>query len=331
MAHRRKLVPWLLLVCLVVSLPASAQLRQIAIIDVPGHPGFDSMVFAGNCLVMAHTAASTVDVFDPAKRRLITRIQNMGEPRGLAVDDQGRKVFVANSAANTISVISVGDWNVIETIPLALSPEALLLSGNGATLYIANWHDSSISAMSVADHRLQTVALNSRPEDLALDREAKLLYVTLEDSNQVVALDPALQPVKKFPLNASMPTGLALDPRARRIFVAVRYAVLVLDSDDGHELGRIPAPAGADKLWFDDAGATLYAASHGGAVTVIRQQGSRYVAEQELDTKVRGHSIAFDPARGLAYVPGGFEGRSKLVILKRLQPAPPRTASANLR
>src|SRR5262249_41044941 len=157
-------------------------------------------------------------------------------------------------------------------------------------LYIANWHDNSITAMHVVGHRVRTVALNSRPEDMAWDADSRLLYVSLEDSNQVLALGPDLKTAKSFRLNASLPTGMAFDPRSRRLFVAVRYAVLVLDADDGREVGRIPAAAGSDKLWFDDAGGTLYAAAHGGVVTVIRQQGSRYVAEQELETKVRGHS-----------------------------------------
>ena len=43
---------------LVWTAAGGAQLRQIAIIDVPGHPGFDSLVYAGNYLVMAHTSAS---------------------------------------------------------------------------------------------------------------------------------------------------------------------------------------------------------------------------------------------------------------------------------
>ena len=308
-----------------------AQLRQIAIIDVPGHPGFDSLVFAGNQLVMAHTSASEVDIFDPAKRRIVARIPDLAEPRGLAADDQAGRVYVACSGNNSIAVISTRDWKVMETIPLAASPDSLLLAPGGETLYVSNWHDQSLSAVNTATHRAQTVALESRPEDMVIDAERKLLYVSLEDANQIVALDAALKPVKRFRLNGSLPTGLAFDARTRRLFVAVRYAVLVLDAEDGHEISRVPTNAGADKLWFDDSTATVYAASGGGAITMIRAQGSRYVAEQELNTAVRGHSVAFDPARGLAYVPGGFEGRSKLVILKRIENPPARNAAADLR
>src|SRR5436309_601098 len=109
---------------LVCTAAGGAQLRQIAIIDVPGHPGFDSMVFAGNYLVIAHTGASTVDVFDPAKRRIIARVDGLDSPRGIAADPKAGKVYVANAGNNTISVISTQDWKVSETIPLALSPDS---------------------------------------------------------------------------------------------------------------------------------------------------------------------------------------------------------------
>ena len=255
----------------------------------------------------------------------------MADPHGVAADTQAGKVYVANAGNNTISVISTQDWKVTGSIPLAYSPDSLLLAPDGATLFVANWHDASLSAINTATHRAQTIALNSRPEDMAYDPERKLLFVSLQDSGQVVGLDAGLQPVKHYRVAGSLPTGLAFDARARRLFVAVRYAVLVLDADDGHEVSRIPTNAGADKLWFDDSTATVYAASGGGAITMIHAQGGKYSAEQELNTSVRGHSVAFDPARGLAYVPGGFEGRSKLVILKRIETPPTRNAAADLR
>jgi hypothetical protein len=50
--------------------------------------------------------------------------------------------------------------------------------------------------------------------------------------------------------------------------------------------------------------------------------------DHELPTDVKGYSIAYDPAHKMLFLPGGREGRSKMVILspsgvesKRLQNA----------
>ena len=64
----RILIPILMLLA---SLTASAQLKQIAIIDLPGRPGFDSVAFANGHLVITHAAAGTVDIFNPVRRRLV--------------------------------------------------------------------------------------------------------------------------------------------------------------------------------------------------------------------------------------------------------------------
>ena len=82
-------------ILLIWNAAGAAQLRQIAILDVPGHPGFDAMAFAGPNLVIAHAGAGTVDIFDPAKRRLIAQVKGMADPHGIAVDEQGGRVFVA--------------------------------------------------------------------------------------------------------------------------------------------------------------------------------------------------------------------------------------------
>src|SRR3974377_2005818 len=63
-----------------LSHAALAQLRQIAMVDIPGRPGFDSMAFAGNYLVIAHRGANAVDIFDPRLRRLKTQITGIAAP-----------------------------------------------------------------------------------------------------------------------------------------------------------------------------------------------------------------------------------------------------------
>src|SRR5688572_662440 len=65
---------------------AAAQVRQIAILDVPGQPGFDSIAFFRGHLVMANRSEGTVEVFDAAKRRLVARVEGLKGPRGIAVD-----------------------------------------------------------------------------------------------------------------------------------------------------------------------------------------------------------------------------------------------------
>lgn len=323
------LVPVLTIIC--SSCPLTAQLRQVAIVDIPGRPGFDEVAFAGGKLVMTHAGANAVDIFDPVRRRLYARVNNMSQPRGIAVDDQGGRVYIANAGNETITVLSSQDWQVKANLKLTNSPDELLFVPETGMLYVSNWHGGSVSIIDPQEGKARTDTVGGRPEGMVFDPQTRHLLVSLEAQGIIAVLTPDLKPVTQFPLRGSQPTALALDAKGRRVFCSVRYAVLALDADSGAEVGRVTTGAGADKLWFDENSRTLYAASGGGTVTAIALDGNRYVAQQELATEVRGHALAFDAEHKLVYVPGGREGRSKLVILKRAGNSAPRTESASVR
>ena len=304
--------------------------RQVAIIDLPGSPGFDELAFAKGMLVMTHAGAGTVDIFDPAKRRLIAHVNNMGKPRGIAVDEQGGRVYIGDAGTNSVVVLNTQDWSVLQSIPLKNAPDSLFFLPETHTVFVVYGAAQAIGAIDTAEQsEVRMTQLDGRPEYLADDPGRKLLYVTLQDKKQVVALDRQMNVTKRFDLNASQPTGIAYDGKLDRIYVAVRYAVLSLNADNGAENARVPAPAGIDALLLDDANQRLFAAA-GGSCFVLRTNG-RLVADDEVATDVKGHTLAFDPQKKMVYMPGGREGRSKLLILKQIGSAnaPGETQSAD--
>jgi DNA-binding beta-propeller fold protein YncE len=292
-------------------------MRRVAMIEIPGRPGFDGVAMVGGNLAMTHPATSTVDVFNVAKRRVVAQIKDMKGADGIVVDEKAGKAYVANADANEVAVVSTRDWSVIRRIPLKASPSSLLLVPELNLLLTCNWRDLSISEIDLMNNGAgTTVVLDGRPSYMAFDPISRRIFVSLEDQNAIAVLDPSLKLVKRINLSASQPTGLALDARSRRLFVSVRYAVLSMDADSGLELNRVAAPAGVDALWFEPAQSGLYAAA-GGSVLVMNTKG-RLEVDREWATDVKGHTVAFDVQRSMLYLPGGRDGRSKLLILRSL-------------
>jgi DNA-binding beta-propeller fold protein YncE len=304
------------LLILSCSFPASgAKLRQVAMIDLPGNPGFNQVAIANGQVVITRPETNTIEIFSPVKRRVVARISQVDNPRGIAVDDAAKRMYVALAGSHRVAVVNTTNWQVERLIPLASSPEKLLWVPQTNTLFVSSLRDRNISILDLRlETETSTVALDSLPQDMLYDSTHQQLLVSLQDSNQVVAIDRSNKIAQRFKLVASAPTGLALDSGKRRLYVAVRYAVLVLNADTGTELFRIPAPGGTNALSLDPDNDLLYAAAGDGSVLAIDLK--QRVADYELSTDIKGYSIAYDASHKMLFFPGGREGRAKLVILR---------------
>lgn len=292
----------------------AAKLRQVALIDLPGSPGFNQVTMANGQVVISRPGTNTIEIFSPVKRRVVARISQINDPRGIAVDDETLMMYVALAGNSSIAVIDTRNWRVEKIIPVQHRPEKLLWVPQLKTLYATSVLDRSISAIDLrSSSERAVIELNAIPQDLFYDPARQALVASLQDLNQVVAIDASNKIVSRFKLVASEPTGMALDEQRRRIYVAVRYAVLVLNADTGAEISRIPAPGGTDALVMDPGGNLLYASAGDGSVLAIDL--NRNIVDHELPTDVKGFSIAYDPAHKMLFLPGGREGRSKMVIL----------------
>ena len=287
-------------------------------IDMAGQPGFDAVGIANGALLMAHSAANSVDIFDLGKRRVVARVEHVRGASGIAVDEKNGRVFLSSPDRQSIVVISFESWDVEKVIPVKVPVESIMYVDGNNRLYLANSRDQSIGYIDfAANNDVKTVDAGGLPEHMVFDPAKNLIYATLQDKRQIGVYDLDLKPQAFWTVKGSQPTGLALDPNSRRLYVAVRYAVLALNADTGAELNRVGAPAGVDTLWLDVADHKLLAAS-GGTVCIMEIHLSGLARGDELNIDVRGHSLAYDPQTKLIYVPGGREGRSKLLILKPL-------------
>ena len=298
---------------------SASDLRQIGMVNLPGAPGFGQVAFANGMLLLSHPGASSLDVFDPVRRRMIAQVTGLESPRGIAVDEKSGRVYVAEHSSNSITVIAIDGWKAIDSIAVPGSPDLLLLSGDGK-LY---WADADAQILALLDLRTkQDVAqteLGGRPRALALDAPRHLLFATLQDTHQIIAVDPQLKVVNRFNLDASQPIGLIYDPQYHELYVAVRYAVLAISADTGAEIDRVAAPAGVDSLWLDPDSRTLYAASEG-SLLVMQAKGRLTKIDEIVTAGIKGHVVAVDADKRMVLVAGGSEGKSKLLILRPMAP-----------
>jgi DNA-binding beta-propeller fold protein YncE len=291
-----------------------AKLHQVALIDLPGSPGFSQVTMASGQVVITRPGTNTIEIFSPVKRRVIARISQISDPRGIAVDDAAGMMYVALAGNSSIAVVDTRNWSVEKVIPVQHRPEKLLWVAQTKTLYATSTLDRCLSIIDLRINAESNVlTLDALPQDMLYDGSRHALLLSLQDVSQIAAIDSSNKIIGRFKVVASEPTGLALDEQRRRLYVAVRYAVLALNADTGAELSRIPAPGGTDALVLDPSGNALYAAAGDGSVLAIDL--NKNSVDHELPTDVKGFSLAYDPVHKMLFLPGGREGRSKMVIL----------------
>ena len=313
--HKAKSIVLLIILSFAAAAYGTA-LRQVAIVDLPGDPGFNGVAMAAGNVIISRPATNTIEIFSPVKRRVVARISQVQGPRGIAVDDEGARVYVALSGSDSVAVINSHNWQVEKLLQVQQQPEQVLWVPQTKSLYVTSTLNRTVSAVDpLTGRESEVIQMNGLPEDMVYDRARQHLLVSLQDLRQIAVVDLSSgRIINRFNLVASEPTGLALDSARNLLFVAVRYAVVALNPENGSEAYRIPAPGGTDSLVLDPGGNLLYAAGGDGSVLAIDL--NRRIVDHELPTNVKGFSIAYDAQRHMLFMPGAREGRSKMVILK---------------
>src|SRR5262249_7449494 len=187
----------LLLSCAVASF--AAKLRQVAMVDLPGDPGFSQVAVANGQIVITRPATNTIEVFSPVKRRVIARISRVSDPRGIAVDDSSQRVYVALAGTSHIAVINSENWHVEKMVRVAHRPEKLLWAPEAKTLFATSLLDRSISMVDPErGEESAAIELNALPADMLYDGARQMLLVSLQDTAEIAAISSSRQITDRF-------------------------------------------------------------------------------------------------------------------------------------
>ncbi|MEU6554902.1 bifunctional YncE family protein/alkaline phosphatase family protein [Streptomyces sp. NPDC046915] len=173
-------------------------------------------------------------------------------PAGLAVTPDGKRLVVADQLGDAVTVADTVGGRV-RTVAAGHRPVWVTLGKDGRTAYVSNQGADTVDVFDVAGpspRRTGRIKVGLHPNKSVLSACGGKLYVANGDADSVSEVDLATRSVvrgfsvltSKKGLVGSNPTGLALDPVGRRLFVADSgdNSVAVLGLAGGGVLGRIP-------------------------------------------------------------------------------------------
>lgn len=289
--------------------PTPKTIKAAGIIAVPRASAsplqfIDYMFVNGSKLYAGYTSQGVVAVIDTTTNQIV---EIPGLPRSHGIAIAGDRGFATASGDDTVGVFDVGTNKLLKKIPGGVGPDAIIYDDKLRLIYVA---DHAGKAGTLIDPVMMsvvgTVPLGGVAEYAQADPQTGMVYQNLEDTNELVVIDPQKQMVaQRYKLgDGTGPSGLAYDPGNRRLFVTCdNNKLIVLNADTGQVVTTLPIGSGVDGADYDPDLRRVYTFNGFGSMTVIEQDSAdSYRVLEQATTHFGGHAGVVDHATHRIYV-----------------------------
>ncbi len=275
-------------------------------VPLGGESGWDYLVADSARRRLFVTHGTHVIVLDIDRDSVIGDIPNTPGVHGVALAPDIGHGFTSNGRDSSVTVFDLATLAVVGRIAVpARNPDAILYEPTTKRVFTMNGGSSSTTAIDGATGRIVgTIALDGRPEFATADGRGTI-YINLEDSSAVVALDARSLTIRaRWPLApCEEPTGMAIDRASSRLVVGCgNHQMAVLDATTGRVLTTLPIGAGVDATAFDPATHLAFSSNGEGTITVAREENpDRFRIIESVATQRGARTMTLDPRTHMLY------------------------------
>ncbi|MGF6568780.1 DNA-binding beta-propeller fold protein YncE [Paraburkholderia sp. GAS333] len=211
---------------------------------------FSPAAFANNVIVL-NSGEATLSLIDEASRQVVGTVPTGKEPHHLMATPDNSSLIVANSVSNNLMFVDpksgqVQRWveNIEDPYQIGFSPDRKWLVTTGLRLdRLDIYHYDSKNQMTLASR----LPLAVMPSHMAFTNDSKTVFVTLQVSGELAAIDLATQTVKWKMKVGKVPAGLWMTPGEKYLLIGMTGAdyVAVVDWRNQKIVKTIPTGKGA--------------------------------------------------------------------------------------
>src|SRR5262245_31410175 len=265
---------------------------------VPGGSGFDYLTIdsAARRLYVSH--GTEVNVVNPDNGKLIGTVGDTPGVHGTAIASEFKHGFTSNGRENKVSMFDLTTLQTIKKIDVGKGPDGIYYDPATKRVFTNNHGSHDISAIDAKTGQvIGTVKVEGDGESAII--ADGLVYVNIEDTNEVVAFDPRSLDVKnRFPIGiAKTPTGLAYDPSTKRLFIGCRNdpKMVVMDAVNGKVITSFPIGRGVDYAAFDPQAKLIFFSCSERVLKVFHEKAAdNYEDAGAVKTQPSARTMAFD-------------------------------------
>ena len=286
---------------------AQAQYTKIADIQIGGAGAFDYLAVDSGAKRLYVTHGTEIVVIDTASNQIVGRIADTPRVHGIAIVPELGRGFTTNGGENKVSIVDLKTLQTLSKVETGTNPDAVLYDTARKEIYTFNGGQKGGFNATVIDAAkgsvVATVDLGDKPESGQADPAMGRVFVNLENKNLVGVIDTAThKKIAEWPVApAEGPTGMAIDPSMKRLFVG-GDALAMVDYTTGKVVASAKICDGTDATWYDAASKTIFNSCGDGHITMTHVDSPEKLTVVGTITTTRGaRTMAFDPATKRIY------------------------------
>jgi DNA-binding beta-propeller fold protein YncE len=267
---------------------------------VGGDGGWDYLVVDPSARRLYVTHSTRVVVFDVDSGERVGEISDTPGVHGVALAPELHRGFTSNGRSSTVTVFDLTTLKTLSQIKTTgENPDAILYDAGSRRVFTFNGRSANATAIDAPSGTVAgTVALDGKPEFAVADGKGRI-FLNIEDKSVIDVIDPQkLSVEKRWPLApCEEPSGMAIDPQRRRLFVGCRNRMMaVVDADRGEVVTTVPIGEGVDGNAFDPESGLAFASCGDGTLTVAHEDSpDKLTVVQKVETQRSARTMALDP------------------------------------
>jgi DNA-binding beta-propeller fold protein YncE len=273
--------------------------RIIPMPDVEGrfdHMGVDAK---SNRVLAAVYGNDSVEVLDVARGKRIQSIHaGFSKPQMAAYIPESNRIVVSNEGDGSCKIFDATTYKLVDTVKFPDDADQLRYDAVTKRVYVG-YGDGAIGMFDAATNkRIESdFELGAHPESFQLEEKGPRIFVNLASVSQIAVIDRNTRKIEKWKLEeAGTNFPMALDEDHHRLFVAARRParLLVLDTESGKVIARLPGASDTDDMWYDATRKRIYVPSGEGFIFVYQQiDADRYERIAKISSAIGARTSVY--------------------------------------
>ena len=309
---------------------ASAGFQLTGEFAIGGEGGWDYCIADRDAHRLYVPRSDRVMVLDSATGKVLGTVPGTPGVHGVALAKRLRRGFTSNGADGSVSIFDLDSLAILGKVPAGNNPDAIIYDSASKRVFAFSGKSQDATVIDSAVDPANpvaagTIALGGKPEFAVTDGMGQI-FVNIEDTSEIVRLDAAtLQVTARWSIApGQQPTGLAIDPKTRRLFaVCGNKLMVVVSADTGKVVTTLPIGSGADAAAFDPELSLAFASCGDGTLTVVREDSAdQFSVVQTVATRKGARTMALDSKAHRIYLPTAQFGPAPAATADNPRPRP---------